>query len=75
MNKLAQSEQLMAVADPQVLVLFEDWLEELEAEVLGFLHSRGPLDEKALAEKLGLSRRGAAFLLSKLARESKLPDK
>ena len=75
MNKLAQSEQLMAVADPQVLVLFEDWLEELEAEVLALMQSRGLLDEKALADKLGLSRRGATFLLSKLAREGKLPVK
>ena len=29
-NKVAQSELLAAVADPQVLELFEDWLEELD---------------------------------------------
>jgi len=65
-DKVAQSEQLLAIADPDLLVLFEDWLEELEAEVLALLETHGPLDEKALAEKLGLSRRGARFLLSKL---------
>jgi len=29
-EKISQSEQLRSVTDPQILVLFEDWLEELE---------------------------------------------
>lgn len=70
-DKVAQSEQLLAIADPELLVLFEDWLEELEAEVRALLKTGGPLDEKAVAQKLGLSLRGATFLLSKLEREGK----
>ncbi len=31
---MAQSKQLMAVAHPEVLTLFENWLEELEEEVI-----------------------------------------
>ena len=58
----------MAIADPDLLVLFEDWLEELEAEAQTLIKIHGPLDEKMLADKLGLSRRGAKFLLSKLER-------
>jgi hypothetical protein len=69
-DKVAQSEQLMAIADPDLLVLFEDWLEELEAEVRTLLKTQGPLDDKKLADKLGLSQRGAKFLLTKLSRES-----
>lgn len=68
-DKVAQSEQLMAIADPELLVLFEDWLEELEAEVRTLLKSYGPMDDDALADKLGLSRRGVRFLISKLERE------
>jgi hypothetical protein len=71
-DKVAQSEQLLAIADPELLVLFEDWLEELEQEVLALVRSQGVLDEAALAAKLGLSIRGATFLLSKLKREGKL---
>jgi len=33
-DKVAQSKQLMAITDPEILVLFEDWLEELEGEVV-----------------------------------------
>ncbi|PIP36640.1 MAG: hypothetical protein COS92_01885 [Desulfobacterales bacterium CG07_land_8_20_14_0_80_52_14] len=72
-NKVARSKQLAAITDPGLLVLFEDWFEELEAEVLALFKTRGFLDEKALAEALGLSRRGAIFMLSKLGREGKLP--
>ncbi len=69
-DKVVQSEQLRAIADPDLLVLFEDWLEELEAEVVALLKTHGPLDSKELADKLGLSVRGATFLLSKLERSA-----
>jgi len=71
-DKVAQSRQLSAITDPDLLVLFEDWFEELEQEVLDLYKSQGPLDESQLAEKLGLSIRGATFLMSKLRREEKL---
>ena len=68
-DKVARSEQLLAIADSDVLALFEDWLDELEAETAALIKTHGPLDDKTLAEKLGLSRKGAAFLLSKLERK------
>jgi len=73
-DKVAQSRQLSAITDPELLVLFEDWFEELENEVLLVLKNRGSLDEKMLADTLGLSRRGATFLISKLKREGRLTD-
>ncbi len=69
---MAQSKQLMAMTDPDLLVLFEDWLEELEEEIVWLVSEHGPLDPAQLAEKTGLSLRGATFLLSKLGREGKL---
>ena len=60
-DKVAQSKQLAVITDPELLMLFEDWLEELEAEVLALLKTGGILDESSLAKKLGLSRRGATF--------------
>ncbi len=71
-DKVAQSRQLSAITDPDLLVLFEDWFEELEQEVLGLIQSKGPVNEAQLATKLGLSMRGATFLISKLKREGKL---
>jgi len=71
-DKVAQSKQLMAITDPELLVLFEDWFEELEEEIISLVNRHGPLNAVELAEKLGLSQRGATFLLSKLEREGKL---
>ena len=70
-DKVAQSKQLSAITDPEILVLFEDWLEELEAEVLMLLNGNGAKDEKAMAASLGLSERGATFLLRKLKRQGR----
>ena len=71
-NRVAQSRQLMAVADPELLVLFEDWLDELENEVVSLAKKHGPLGPEDLAHKLGLSERGATFLISKLSRKGKI---
>jgi hypothetical protein len=71
-NRVAQSRQLMAVADPELLVLFEDWLDELENEVVSLAKKRGSLSPGDLAHQLGLSERGANFLMSKLSREGKI---
>jgi len=72
-DRVAQSKQLLAVADPELLVLFEDWLDELEHEVISLAQRQGALQPQDLAAQLGLSQRGATFLLSKLQREGKLP--
>lgn len=71
-NKVARSEQLAAVAEPEILILFEDWLEELEKEVIEKVTTANIMTADALAEATGLSRAGATFLLTKLSREGKI---
>ncbi|PKN23105.1 MAG: hypothetical protein CVU68_02300 [Deltaproteobacteria bacterium HGW-Deltaproteobacteria-3] len=71
-DKVARSKQLRSVTDPELLVLFEDWLEELEAEVTAYLEQHPGSDAPAIAAHLGLTGRGAAFLVAKLRREEKI---
>ncbi len=71
-NKVAESKQLMAMTDPDLLVLFEDWSEELEDEIISLVREHDSLNPEHIAQKTGLSLRGATFLLSKLKREGKL---
>ncbi len=71
-ERVARSKQLTAVAEPEILSLFEDWLEELEDEVLAFARKTGTPDPAELARGCGLSRSGAEFLTTKLKREGKL---
>lgn len=65
-ERVARSEQLQAVAEPDVLVLFEDWMEELELEALQLLHDRPEAGPDQLTKALGISPAGAQFLLIKL---------
>jgi len=72
MDKVTQSKQLRAVTDPDLLVLFEDWLEELEGEVAAYQKQHPESDAAELSDHLGLSRSGAAFLVAKLRRENEI---
>jgi len=72
MDKMHRNQQLVAEADPNLLILFEDWLEALEEEVVSQARESGSLSPQELARKLGLSQEGGAFLLSKLRKEGRL---
>ncbi len=71
-DKVGRWEQLFAVADPNLLVLFEDWLEALEEEVITLVKELGSADPDQVSGKLGLSSAGVAFLLTKLTQEGRL---
>jgi len=72
LDKIGRSEQLRAVAHPELLMLFEDWLEELEQEAVAAVKRTGSKVPADLARELGLSGSGATFLIAKLARERKI---
>lgn len=67
-RKVAQSKQLQAVAEPEILALFDLWLEELEDEATALLNTNPEADSLELAAALGLSKSGADFLLAKIRR-------
>ncbi|MBI5584234.1 MAG: hypothetical protein HY892_10445 [Deltaproteobacteria bacterium] len=73
-DKVFQSKQLRTVAEPDILVLFEDWLEELEEEIIKQVQKSGSGsgDLGELARGLGLSRAGVNFLITKLKREDRI---
>ena len=71
-EKISQSEQLRSVTDPEILILFEDWLEELENEAVTVIRRKGALGPKDLSRELGLSESGSMFLITKLKRDRKV---
>ena len=71
-DKVGRWEQLFAMADPNLLILFEDWLEALEEEVVTLVKEQGISDPELVSHKLGLPPAGAAFLLTKLKQEGRL---
>jgi len=72
-SKVSQSAQLRSVADSEdILALFEDWLDELEQEILHALVKSREIDPVSVAKQLGLSANGAIFMVAKLRREGKI---
>jgi hypothetical protein len=71
-EKIRQSEQLRSVAHPEILVLFADWLEELESETVTIIKQRDSLAPRNFSKELGLSESGAMFLITKLKRDGKI---
>jgi hypothetical protein len=71
-EKISQSEQLRSVADPEIFILFEDWLEELENEAVTVINQKGSVTPKDLSNQLGLSESGAMFIITKLKRDGKI---
>jgi hypothetical protein len=71
-DKVARSKQLSTMVEPEILSLFEDWLEELDDEVVAYVKRTGSRDAETLAKECGLSRSGAKFLITKLSREAKI---
>jgi predicted transcriptional regulator len=71
-QKVAQAKQLLAITDSRILLLFENWLDELEDAAVAYLKGNPAVDAAELAENLGLSRSGADFLVAKLQREQKM---
>lgn len=62
------------MASPDVLILFEDWMEELERETLALIAENTATDAEKLASALGISNAGAQFLITKLRKEGKLGE-
>lgn len=71
-NRVARSKQLQAVTDPEILVLFEDWLDEIENEVASTVTSGESENVEDVSRLTGLSRAGAHFIVTKLKREGRL---
>jgi len=71
-GKISQSEQLRSVTDPEILILFEDWLEELEHEAVNVIKRGGSTAPEDVSRELGLSAAGAMFLVTKLKRDGKI---
>ena len=55
-DKVARSKQLMAITDPELLVLFESWLDELEEEVAAYLKDHPTENAGDLADLISVRR-------------------
>lgn len=71
----SHSYELATYSTPELRGLFNDWLGEIEREILEFLKNRKTVDPAEVAKKFRLKRKSIIFILGKLAGEGKIKMK
>ncbi len=71
-GSITRSAEMATYATPEIRALFEEWVAQIESEVLEFLKGRATATPEDVAAHLKLSKDSAIFLLSRLARDGKI---
>jgi hypothetical protein len=59
-------------ATPELTALFEEWVKEVELEVIAFLKEKGTASAAEIAGKMTISEDSVLYLVGKMARERKI---
>lgn len=71
-GSITKSAEMAAYTTPELRALFEEWLGQIETEILEFLKGRDAVAPEEVGEHFKVSKESVVFLLSKLAREGKI---
>jgi hypothetical protein len=72
MSSIRHSQRIATLATPEVQGLFEDWVEQIEEEMLDYLKDKDPADIKGLAAHFKISKESAYYFLTRLAQKGKV---
>ncbi len=68
-SNISRSNELATFATPEIRGLFEEWVEQLDNEVLDFVKQTKSTNPEELAAHLNISKDSAIYLLSRLAQQ------
>ena len=71
-SAVSHSYELATYSTPELRGLFNDWMREIEKEIVVFLTDREKVDPDEVASYFKLNRESVLFILGKLAREGKI---
>ena len=71
-SSIQQSHRISTLATPEVQGLFEDWVEQIEQEMLGYLKEKDSVGIKDLASHFKISKDSAYYFLTKLAQKGEI---
>ena len=72
MNSIESTAKLAGLANPEVQLLFEEWVTEVEKEILDLLSKKENLDLEEIAKELKISENSLRYFISKLIRDQKI---
>lgn len=71
-SSIHQTHKIAIMATPEVQGLFEDWVAQIEKEILDYLKDKKTVDVKDLANHFKISKDSAYYFLTKLAQKEKI---
>lgn len=75
MSTMSQIGEIAAFATPEVRHAFEEWVQQLDDEILCHMKETGSSDPDQIAAHFGLSRNSVDYFLSRLAQKGRLSIK
>ena len=71
-SAVTKAAEMGSYATPEVRALFEDWVGEVEKEIVAFVKANNQVAPATIAEKLKISEESAIFFISRLAQQKKV---
>ncbi|RZD15689.1 MAG: winged helix-turn-helix domain-containing protein [Candidatus Acididesulfobacter guangdongensis] len=71
-ESITATAKIASLATPEVQALFEDWVSEVEKEILNVIKAEGQINPSAIAEKLKITEDSALYFVGKLVRDKKI---
>lgn len=72
MSSISESAKATSYSTPEMRGLFEEWLKNIEEEIISFVKEKGKASPEDIASKLKVSKESALSVIGKLAKEGKL---
>ncbi|MCX7710229.1 MAG: hypothetical protein N2484_10330 [Clostridia bacterium] len=75
MSTISQSSEIATFATPEVRQMFEEWVQQVDEEILNYVNDSGSIDPEQIAAHLKISKNSVIYFLSRLAQKGKLSIK
>ena len=72
MSSMGEGQNIESFATPELRNLFNDWIQQINEEILGFVQTHQSASVEQVAEHLKLSANSVAYLFGTLAQEGKV---
>lgn len=69
---VTKAAEMGSYATPEVRALFEDWVEDVEKDILEFIKTKGEVEPKDIASHLRIKEESVLFFITRLARQGKV---
>lgn len=72
MSSISRNSEIATFATPEVRQLFEEWVQQVDDEILNLINDNASISPEEIAGKLKISKNSVIYFLSRLAQKGKI---